>query len=49
MFLEKQKYSLFSEFSPAWNQFVFYESARAADQIGYGLYPLAFFNDLLYT
>lgn len=43
MFLEKQKYSLLSEFSHEWNDFVFYESARAANQIGYGLHPLAFF------
>jgi hypothetical protein len=47
--LETQKYNSVSEFSAEWNEFVFYESARAAEQIGYGLHPLAFFNDVLYT
>jgi hypothetical protein len=47
--LETQKYQLYSEFSRSWNDFVFYESARAADQLGYGYEPLAFYNDLLYT
>jgi hypothetical protein len=47
--LETQKYQCYSEFSRTWNDFVFYESARVADQLGYGCAPLAFINDLTYT
>jgi hypothetical protein len=47
--MEEQKYKSVSEFSHAWNDFVFYESGRSADQLGYGFHPLSFLNDLLYT
>ena len=47
--LEEQKYKSVGEFSHAWNDFVFYESSRSADQLGYGPHPLSFLNDILYT
>ena len=47
--LQAQRYESVGEFSRTWNDFVFYESARAAEQIGYGKHPLAFFNDVLYS
>ncbi|NCQ51868.1 hypothetical protein GW796_08240 [archaeon] len=47
--LENQKYKSLGEFSSDWNTFVYFESARAAEQIGYGFHPLAFLNDVLYT
>ena len=47
--LEEQKFKSLGEFSHSWNDFVHWESARAAEQIGYGFSPLAFFNDILYT
>lgn len=48
MTLAAQQYSQVSEFSPAWNSFVFHESARTAEELGYGRHPLAFLNDVLY-
>jgi len=45
--LERQKYNRPSDFSPEWITFGFYENARAAKQIGYGHYPIAFYEELL--
>ncbi len=47
--LENQKFNSLGDFSSEWNDFVFYESARAAETIGYGNNPLAIFNDVLYA
>ena len=47
--LDTQKYKSLGEFNREWNTFVYFESARSAEQFGYGYSPLAFFNDLLYA
>lgn len=47
--IDKQKYKDYSNYSSEWNNFVFHESARVAEQLGYGYQPISFINDILYN